>query len=147
MVIWRMNARERSVVKKMSQIVAFFYAPYFLKARLSTASPRHDLEFYYPQKGFVEPQEARRGLNSLHRHPWYLVPEQAVPCLFDDKQTGDKEIKEYPASHILVSWVPNFQPVVALMIDTRLSMFVTMQQMCRDMVLYGTLTLKNIIGL
>ena len=84
--VWDMTAREQTVVKSMAQIVSLLYGPYFLRSRLSTSAPRHDIEFFYSLKDYlaVQPAAARKGLDSVKRHLWYLVPEQVVLCLFDD---------------------------------------------------------------
>ena len=133
--IWAIKAREQTVVEKMAQIVALLYGPYYLKSRLSTSAPRHDLEFYYSLLAYisVEPAAARKGLDSVRRHMWYLVPEQVILCLFDD-MVSDKEKKKVadalvalPAPRYFALGKPNFQPVIRLLTDTRpsLAVFVT----------------------
>ncbi len=70
--IWAMTAREQTVVEKMAQIVALLYGPYYLRSRLSTSAPRHDLNFYYSLLAYisVEPAAARKGLESVRWHLW-----------------------------------------------------------------------------
>lgn len=133
--MWAMTAREQTVVKSMAQIVSLLYGPYFLRSRLSTSAPRHDIEFFYSLKDYlaVQPAAARKGLDSVKRHLWYLVPEQVVLCLFDDdvpaqekRQVADALVA-LPAPRHFAPGKPDFQPVVKKLVDWRpsLSVFVT----------------------
>ena len=74
--IWDMTRREKTIVKKMAQIIVLLYGPYFLRSRLSTPAPRLDLDFVYSLIAYraSEPDAARKGLESCMRHLWYLSP-------------------------------------------------------------------------
>ncbi|KAG0725522.1 hypothetical protein GWK47_038490 [Chionoecetes opilio] len=93
--IWAMKAREQTVVEKMAQIVALLYGPYYLKSRLSTSplATTWNSTIHSWHTSRSSPAAARKGLDSVRRHMWYLVPEQVILCLFDD-MVSDKEKKK-----------------------------------------------------
>jgi len=133
--IWPMTDREQNMVCAMAQIISLLYAPYFLKSRLTTAAPRNDLDFYYAVRAYIsiEPQAARKGIDSIKRHLWYLVPEQVVLCLFDpdvsfnEKSEVATALLAHPPPPVFHPGKPNFQPVINLLEGDRpsLSVFVS----------------------
>ena len=59
--VWVMTRREKTIVKKMAQIIALLYGPYFLRAQLSTPAPRLDLAFIYALMAYVWSSLRQRG--------------------------------------------------------------------------------------
>ncbi len=133
--VWQMNQRDHNAVCGMAQIIALLYGPYFLKARLSTAASRHDQNFYYNLKWYISVDRgaAHKGLESVCRHLWYLIPQKVILCLVDDgvsceeKRAVANVLLGLPAPYNLTPGKPDFRPVTNLLRDTRpcLSEFVT----------------------
>ena len=132
---WVMSARKQTVVMEMAQIVVLLYGSYYLKSRLSTSAPRSDLEFYYSLQAYtsVEPVDARKEMDSVRQHMWYLVPEQFIPRLSDEMLSENEKKKvtdalvALPAPRYFIQGKPNLQPAVAIVTDMppSLASFVT----------------------
>ena len=65
---------------EMTRFICLFYAPYFLQARLSTATPRLDLTLWQHMNTYqkYDADEADQVTKSILGEPWYLTQECVV---------------------------------------------------------------------
>lgn len=79
----------------MSEFVAVFFTPWWLKTFLSTKSPTVDYTAISTMKKYmvVNPEVAEPCLLSLGRHSWYLTEELVIMSLADEEVSADVRSK------------------------------------------------------
>ena len=84
------EGREQSLA--LAEIMMLLHAPYFLKARLATAAPRLDRDYYKDllqyrdlhAPGSLRYRMTEKMIESHLRHTWYITEELAVFSLWDE---------------------------------------------------------------
>ena len=78
-------------IRVMSEFIAVFWAPWWLKAYLSCKAPSLDFEAMRLMRVYkeVNPEVAEPCLVSMARHTWYLTEELMVMCLADEDLPGE----------------------------------------------------------
>ena len=85
------EGREQSLA--LAKMIAFLYAPFFLQARIASAAPRLDRDFYvrlvqYRDLHAVDTLRYRmteKMIESHMRHLWYITEELVIFSLWDDE--------------------------------------------------------------
>ena len=85
----------KNEIDSMSQFVSLYYAKWFLRSSLITASPRLDLEAIWEMKGYeaYKPEVTKKCMTSLTNHSWYLHPS-IIPFSLLDTDLTEKERQE-----------------------------------------------------
>jgi len=85
--LFRMSVEERSIVHRMVDFIALFYAKLFLRSRMSVFAPIDDFHFLSAMMWYREEdsQIANAVIASINRHLWYLTEELVVLALFNER--------------------------------------------------------------
>ncbi len=120
--VFHLTRVEKRRVDRLAQFVVLLYGKYFLSTSLSTAAPRHDLNFWYDLQEYrqFDRVAADQALLSSRRHLWYLTPELIALSLFDDgvtvveKKAMAETLLQFPKPDVFAPGKPGqpqFNPV------------------------------------
>ena len=79
----------------MSEFICLFYAKWFLRAAVTVALPRLDLEVFGEMKTYEShrPDIAKKCLRSLANRTWYMHPSLIPLSLLDENITNKEKVE------------------------------------------------------